>query len=312
MTDCVSEVFHYILHFPKSIMCPSVLDGVGVCVLYFTARLSMRMAGVQPMEQTMKKMYILMVAVATAMLADAAAPAFEKVPDAARTALKGARGRPVRKGFVFVNGHYLQPPYTVARYGTAIFINDIQVSGQIVSWKAFLSTQTSGMPTATPAAAPTPAKKTSAIDDLFDDDAPAKQSAPAAADTGSDSGAFVSNARSMQMLKRINDYRTDINKRLLNGEACFFGSRYARVNVPQRLGRSLMDVLPEAIRDSADGNDLYRRMRGRGFVFLNAALCADLVENRADYSALAERRQAMKEDAEVQNMLSTGGQGITP
>ena len=114
----------------------------------------------------MKKMYILLAAVAAGLLAGAASPTFEKVPDAARTALKGARGKPVRKGFVFVNGHYLQPPYVVARYGTAIFVNDVQVTGQVVSWKSFLATQPGGAPAATPAPA-APAKKATAIDDLF-------------------------------------------------------------------------------------------------------------------------------------------------
>ena len=260
--------------------------------------------------KTMKKMYVLLAAGAAGLLVGAAAPAFEKVPDAARTALKGARGKPVRKGMVFVDGHYLPPPYTVARYGTAIFVNDVQVTGQIVPWKTFLATQPGGAPAAASAPTPAaPAKKATAIDDLFDDGAPAAAPAPAAADAGG--GAFVANARSNQLLKRINDYRTDVNKRLLNGDACFFG-RYGFVAVQQRLSRGLLDVLPEAIRDSADGTDLFNRLRGRGVGFLNANICADLIDNRADYTALVERRRKVKEDEEVQKMLSSGGQGISP
>ena len=257
-----------------------------------------------------KKTYILLAALAAGILADAAPPTFEKVPDAARTALKGSRGRPVRKGFVFVNGHYLAPPYTVARYGTAIFVNNVQVTDQIVSWKQFLSTQPGAAP-AVAAAPAAPAKKATAIDDLFDDGgAPAKQATPEPAASGD--GSFELNARAKQMLKRINDYRTDINRRLLNGETCFFGKNYARVDVPQRLGRGLLDVLPEAMRDAANGADLYGRMRNRGYVFLNANLCADLIENRADYTALVERRRKVKEDEDVQKLISTGKQGIAP
>ena len=256
----------------------------------------------------MKKMYILLAAVAAGLLAGAASPTFEKVPDAARTALKGARGKPVRKGFVFVNGHYLQPPYVVARYGTAIFVNDVQVTGQVVSWKSFLATQPGGAPAATPAPA-APAKKATAIDDLFDDGAPAAAASAPAADAGGD--AFVANARSNQLLKRVNDYRTDVNKRLLNGDACFFG-RYGFVAVQQRLCRGLLDVLPEAIRDSENGAELFGRMRAKGLPYLNVNICADLIENRADYSALVERRRKEKEDEEVQKMLSNGGQGIAP
>lgn len=261
-----------------------------------------------------KNMYILLVALSAAMTACAAAPAFEKVPDAANAALKGSRGKPVRKGIVFVNGHYLPQPYVVARYGTAIFVNNVQVTDQIVSWKMFLATQPGGA-VSVPAPAPAaPAKKATAIDDLFDDGgtpaaaAPTQEAAPAADAGGS---TFVANERSKQLLKRISDYRTAVNRRLLNGGMCFFGKAYARVDVPPRLARGLLDVLPEAIRDASDGNDLYNRMRAKGFVFMGASLCADLIEHRADYTALIELRKKMKEDEDVQKLISTGSQGIT-
>ena len=257
----------------------------------------------------MKKTYILLVALATILSTDAAAPAFEKVPDAARVALKGARGKPVRKGFVFVNGHYLPPPYVVARYGTAIFVNNVQVTGQVVPWKSFLATQPGNEPAVTPAPA-APAKKATAIDDLFDDGGTSAQH-EAAAKPAADSGSFEPNARSEQMLKRINDYRTDVNKRLLNGDACFFG-RYGFVVVQKRLTRGMMDVLPEAIRDSEDGAELFGRMRARGLAYLNANICADLIENRADYSSLVERRRQMKEDEDVVNILSSGAKRTAP
>ena len=259
-----------------------------------------------------KKTYILLAALATGLLADAAPPTFEKVPDAARTALKGSRGRPVRKGFVFVNGHYLAPPYTVARYGTAIFVNNVQMTDQIVPWKAFLATQPGNAPAA--ASAPSaPAKKTTEIDDLFDDDNSSAKAKPTSAKTEKTGGdeAFELNARANQLLKRINDYRTDVNRRLLNGETCFFGKGYPRVDVPQRLGNRLLNALPEAMRDATDGTDLCNRMRGQGFVFFTANLCADLIENRADYTALIERRRKVKEDEDLKKMLSTGAQGIS-
>ena len=113
------------------------------------------------------------------------------------------------------------------------------------------------------------------------------------------------------MLKRINDYRTDVNKRLLNGDACFFG-RYGFVVVQKRLTRGMMDVLPEAIRDSEDGAELFGRMRARGLAYLNANICADLIENRADYSSLVERRRQMKEDEDVVNILSSGAKRTAP
>lgn len=256
---------------------------------------------------------VLGIALAAALPGVAEQPSFEKVPDQARTALKGALGKPIRTGFVFVNGHYVKPPYRVARYGTAIFINNIQVTGQIVPWKAFLAQQT-GM-TALPApAAPAPApKKTSSIDDLFDDDnAPAPAASAAASAPEPAGGPFEMSARARQQLKRINDYRTDVDRRLRQGQFCFFGVRYARIDVTPRLGRDLIGTLPEAMRDASDGNDLFSRMRSRGFIFMNAALCADLIENRADYTALVERRQVLKEENDLQKLLSTGAQGNLP
>lgn len=264
-------------------------------------------------ERMMKRMYILLAALSAAMVAGAVAPTFENVPDAANAALKGSRGRPVRKGMVFVNGHYLPPPYVVARYGTAIYVNNVQVTDQIVSWKMFLATQPGGM-AAAPAPAPAaPAKKVTAIDDLFDDGGtpPAAATAAAPAD-GSGDAPFVANERSKQLLKRISDYRTAVNRRLLNGGTCFFGKKYARIDVPPRLARGLLDVLPEAMRDATDGTDLYNRMRARGFVFLNAGLCAELIENRADYTAMLELRRKLKEDEDVQKLISSGSQGIVP
>ena len=263
------------------------------------------------------KRAVLGIALAAALLCMAAPQAFEAVPDQARVALKGSRGKPIRTGLVFVNGHYLKPPYVVARYGTAIFINNIQVTDQVVSWRTFLGVQP-GMAAAKPAAAkkppaPAPAKKTATIDDLFDDD-----SAPAPAAGGSSGtaaaaeppgGTFEMNERAKQLLKRVNAYRTDIDKRLRKGQMCFFGKRYARVDVDPRLGRGLIDALPEAMRDAADGNDLFGRMRSKGFIFMSALLCADLIENRADYTALIERRQKLKEDDDLQKMLSNGAHG---
>jgi len=241
------------------------------------------------------------------------ARAFEKVPDEARTALKGTRGKPTRTGFVFINGHYIKPPYIVARYGTAIFINNEQITDQIVPWRSFLATQpgAAAAAQATKPATPAPAKKSSSIDDLFDDDsAPAKGTSAQPAAAAASDGAFVGNDRSKALVKKINEVRTDINKRLRNGQAFFFGAGHAPVAVPARLTRDLIAILPDEMRDAADGADLAARMRAKGFVFLGPEVCNDLIENRADYPMLVERIQQMKEDENIQNLLK-GSQGKT-
>lgn len=113
-------------------------------------------------------------------VAAAPAKAFPKQPAAAVKYLKGEKGKPIRSGAVFVNGHYIPGPYTVTRIGTVIKINDRQVTGQIVSWNNFLSTQDPGvvdkkeiMPAEgggdAPSSTPEPAKPAGGVDDLFDD-----------------------------------------------------------------------------------------------------------------------------------------------
>ncbi|MBR0506844.1 MAG: hypothetical protein IJJ84_15700, partial [Kiritimatiellae bacterium] len=80
------------------------------------------------------------IAGALVLAAGAAAPQFEEVPAGANKALKAVKGKPIRSGMVFVNGHYVKPPYVLMRSGTALFVNHgIQITGQIVPWKAFLS-----------------------------------------------------------------------------------------------------------------------------------------------------------------------------
>ncbi len=258
-----------------------------------------------------RKTCIVLAALTMGLGAVAAAPAFEKVPEQANAALKGARGKPVRSGLVFINGHYLKPPYVVARYGTAIYINNVQATGQVVPWRTFL-----GVGAAAPAQ-PAPAKKaakpSSSIDDLFDDAPPAAPATPAqAAPQAQDSGEFVLNARTKSLLRRIDEYRKDINKRLLTGQACFMGVRYSPVFVPSRLCSDMLGMLPEAMRDAADGADLAARMRRSNYLFMNAELCDDIMGNRADYPALIERRTQLREDEKLQNMIRKGQQGIVP
>ena len=126
----------------------------------------------------MKRMILaLAVVLGTAAFA-AAAPQFPKYPAQAVKYLKGEQGKPVKTGMVFVNGHFIPPPYSVARVGTVIKINGAQVTGQVVAWNSFLSTQPESVvdkrtvvPGEGGGAAPAGdgAKKTGEADDLFDD-----------------------------------------------------------------------------------------------------------------------------------------------
>lgn len=263
-----------------------------------------------------------------------AAPKFEKVPNAARTALSGTRGKSVDAGLVFANGHFIKPSYKVARYGTAIYVNDTQITGQIVPWRAFLDAQDGAAPRPAvrpkPAVAPVPApaaKPAAAktVDDLFDDDdsssAPVTSAVPEApaapvvstetsVEDDEGAGSFTPNAQTKKLLERINARRTSINRRLLAGDICFFGSRYAPVFVQPRVGRGLIKILPEAIRDADNAAELQSVMRQKGYAFMTRELCEDLVENRADYPALLRYRQHLEEEEKFNRMVKDGNRGL--
>ena len=258
----------------------------------------------------MGRLTTLFLAACALLVAAQAAPSFEKVPDPAMAALKGTRGKPFTSGLVFCNGAYVKPPYRVIRYGTAIFVNDQQVTDQIVSWKAFLATQDGYVAPVAASAKPQSAatkESRSSVDDLFDDEpakpAPGEKSAAAAAAEAIPAAGFSSNARSEALLKKVNVARLEIQRKLKDGNICFFGARYGRVVVEPRVARALLDVLPEAISDAADGAELAATLRAKGFVFMHRELCDDLIENRKGYPQIVERRRVLREEASLQKMF---------
>ena len=264
---------------------------------------------------------------ALVLAAGAAAPQFEEVPSGANKYLKAVRGKPIRTGMVFVNGHYQKPPYVLMRSGTALFLNNgTQITGQIVPWKAFLATQSGGAAVFAPPPAPSAPvrprtvqpRTVQSVDDLFDDTPPpepepaAPTPAPAAPSaTASETAAaiaalessFTPNEQTRLMLKRINDRRSYFDRKLREGNVIFFGTRYSPVTVDTRLVRSLLAVLPEAIREANDGAQLFAMLRGKGIAYLSREVCDDLVENRADYPQILEYRRAIEKDEELKRLL---------
>ncbi len=255
----------------------------------------------------MKAMYAVLAAMlALDVVAAAAAPGFEKVPRQAMRELKGAVGKPLAEGMVFVNGRYLAPPYRVARMGTAIFVNDVQVTHQVNSWRKFLATQPENAVAAgagAAAAAQQPAVAAS-LDELFEDeDAAGAKPAAAAAE---EERPFKANAKSAALLQEIDAYRTLVQRKLREGNVCFFGSRYARIVVEPRIAKQLLAVLPEAMRDGESGEDMEARLRAGGIVFLNRTVCEELLQNRPDYLKITARRRQMQEQERAEGK-SRGG-----
>ena len=64
-------------------------------------------------------------------LAAATAFAFQPIPKESAKALGMTRGKPFVAGVVFINGKFIDPPYTVERWGTGIRINQTPVSIRI-------------------------------------------------------------------------------------------------------------------------------------------------------------------------------------
>ena len=280
----------------------------------------------------------LLVAVAEAAVRD-----FEAVPASANKYLKAVKGKPIRTGMVFVNGHYVKPPYVLMRSGTALFVNHgTQITDQVVPWRAFLATQ-SGVIAAQQAAAaaaaqaaaaqpvvpkrttPTPARPVVVqdVDDLFDDTPPAPAPDPTPAPSVSPSpvapkstalsdaeaaadASFNPNEHTQVLLKRINNRRSYFDRKLREGNVIFFGSRYSPVTVEPRLVRSLLAVLPEAMREADDGAQLYAALRSKGIVYLSREVCDDLVENRQDYRQVIEHRKTITKDDELRKLLESG------
>ena len=256
-------------------------------------------------------------------LATATAFAFQPIPKESAKALGVTRGKPFVAGVVFINGKFVDPPYTVERWGTGIRINQTPVTGQVVDWNEFLKTQDGvrvekktiepeAAPVAVEAVAPEFEDSADALDALFDDDpkpvarkpvrstrppAVARPAAPRTEVTYSMDGAFVPNEASRALLKRINDARTEIDRVLRTGGFICFGNNYSRVTGDKRTLAKMMAALPDLLQKSATVEEFNAGVRSAGLVYLNEVLCEDLFRNRADYPKL-RRRNARIQSAE--------------
>ena len=157
-------------------------------------------------------------------------------------------------------------------------------------------------------AAPAQPRPVQNVDDLFADTPPPAAKAPAAAAaptaaTAEAESSFTPNEQTKRMLKRINDRRSYFDRKLREGNVIFFGTRYSPVSLDSRLVRSLLTVLPEALRDANDGAQLYATLRAKGTTYISREVCDDLVENRQDYLQIIERRKEMEKNDELQSFL---------
>ena len=248
-----------------------------------------------------------------------------KFEERVRDELKATVGKPFSAGLVFINGKFLDPPYKVERYGTALRINGIQVTNEIVPWTEFLKTQPGAriekietpQSADTPAAEPTPAAEepeaeesydsSDDIDDLFDDDPkpkkkaatvakrPAKAAPPPPATTIVFDGEFKPNDKTRQMVARINKARTRVETTLRNGGCYFFGARYMPFSVDRLPTEMLLSSLPDVMKSNTTFELFSSAARAKGLTFISENVMRELFRNRLDYIRLQARAKAVKE-----------------
>lgn len=267
----------------------------------------------------------LALAAVVAMGAAAAQGSFPKQSKGAATALKATIGKEFSSGYVFVDGQYIPPPYKVSRSGTVIKINGIQVSGEIVPWSDFVMTQEGATATkkesapvaaGEPAAEPEPEPEVeeddddddmSSLDDLFDDEPsekktkkPAKKrktyrpkpAAPKTTVVYSFDGEFKPNDKTRAYVKKINDARTEVDRKLRSGSTMLFGAKYGgqgRLELTSAPAKTFLAKLPELLKNADSFQEFQLACRQSGFSYLTPVMMADLYRNRLQYQQLIER-----------------------
>lgn len=242
--------------------------------------------------------------------------------DQAEIDLGVTTGVPQANGFVFIEGRYLAPPYTVTRKGNGLFINRTLVE-RPVPWPPAVTPQVPGTEkrvdgdgAAQPQAEPQneapqigERKKVLSVDDLFDDEDSDEETVPlaedevkrpvaeatAAAGNGlSAEGIARRKAETLAVLERL---RKGYEVALSQGEVFFFSQRHNRVNGTYGTARLLLGVLPAALRYAKSPQDLMSRLYQGGITFIDLTMCAALYGHRNTFPLL-EARLARIEEAE--------------
>jgi len=279
------------------------------------------------------------VAAGVALAAGVSWAALPEVSAEAVEALGYTAGIPQASGFVFVDGKYLPPPYTVTRRGNGIFINRIQVV-QPVPWVGaatgepkkivdedgdFEVVEPEEKEEAEEAEevaddkddllfgdAGGGKKEVHAIDALFDDTPPPpkrrepEQRKPSVAQPTS----TTASKQQVEELKvKLDTLRKNYEIALGRGDIYFFSDGRSRMNGTYGTARTLFAVLPSALRNSRTPQELLARLNQGGVSFLDLAACAELHKNRMTIMQPAEDRWKQIEAAEAARRTATPGAG---
>lgn len=297
-----------------------------------------------------------------------------KVTQAALDEMGITYGVPQMSGFVFVNGRYLPPPYTVTRRGNAVFINRYQIE-QPVAWSYFDSatvdepeavdageldveknitaqaqrgeedsgrtapakvssidalfsedagadSDTDGReqgaksirsiddlfsddPVSKEPAASGPAQNIRRIDDLFADEvAPRRPTSNQLQPQPANGGEVKSGVSQTQeqrqanketLKKRLDDKRASYERALAKGELYFFNTSHNQINGNYGTARTLIEVLPRALRYSRSPSELMSRLRADNVYFIDLTTCEALYNHKTTFPLLQQRLENIKE-----------------
>lgn len=246
-----------------------------------------------------------------------------EVTEEAVEELGSLSGVPQMAGFVFIGGRYLPPPYTVSRKGNGIFINRILVELP-VAWSSMRPEAGGGQKksvdadgdsekVAPPAETSEPAvaeetKTVKSIDDLFSDEE--DKTAAGAAATGGAAGAAAAGspqqgrawATPEEAQQKKDEHRAELERlrkgyelALAQGEVFFFSQRSNRVNGNYGTARTLMGVLPKALRYAQSPQDLMMRLKQGGVYFIDLGMCSELFMHKNTFPLLEERLAKIEE-----------------
>ena len=257
------------------------------------------------------------------------------VPEEAIDALGSTDGTQQSKGFVFVEGRYIAPPYTVSRKGNGIFVNRIQVE-QPFAWMAETLTLAALPPTKKPAeevkksdvesgdssleapalgpvedfmnasvlppaeVKPVDKPAGNALDLLFGDGAtkPAAEEKKAVP-------VVLTQKQKDELRHKLDAIRMRFEVGLAQGEIFLFNDKNGRINGTYGTAKALFAVLPEAVRYSKSPQDLMSRLNQGGVNFLDINACSDLYRNKFNFMLLNDRRRAIEINEEKKYQLRT-------
>lgn len=239
---------------------------------------------------------------------------FPEVPEEAIEALGKTAGTLQSNGFVFVEGRYLRPPYTVTRNGNGIFINRVQVE-QPFAWKTEILTPvvissiqkpgdapegteiaTNVADTATAAgnSGDAPAGKT--LDALFDNGSaqPVTEEKAAASVEKKADPVILTQKQKDRLCQELDNIRLRFELGLAQGEIFLFNYKNGRINGTYGTAKALFAVLPEAVRYAQSPQDLMVRLNQGGVSFLDINACTDLYRNKLNFMVLSDRRRTIE------------------